>query len=115
MFYSKRGIESLPVGSAREHYRPVSRVNFPRPIPMSRESRPQQVLAIIDAAVEWKNSSAGFSLWKLDEASKERRSSVTTNKERDKEVGIEERKNVSNRWKDRGKVEREQSDSFAKR
>lgn len=34
-----------------------------------------------------KNSSAGFSLWKLDEASKERQSSVTTNKERDKEVG----------------------------
>lgn len=28
---------------------------------------------------------------------------------------IEERKNVSNRWKDWGKVEREQSDSFAKR
>lgn len=62
VFYSKRGIESLSVGSAREHYRPVSRVNFARPIPMSRESRPQQVLAIIDAAVEWKNSSAGFSL-----------------------------------------------------
>lgn len=33
-----------------------------------------------------KNSSAGFSLWKLDEASKERQSSVTTN-ESDKEVG----------------------------
>lgn len=103
MFYSKRGIESLPVGSAREHCRPVSRVNFARPIPMSREPRPQQVLAIIDAAVEWKNSSAGFSLWKLDEASKERRSSVTTNKERDKEVGrsggkrIEEKQERENR------------------
>lgn len=107
MFYSKRGIESLPVGSAREHYRPVSRVNFARPIPMSRESRPQQVLAIIDAAVEWKNSSAGFSLWKLDEASKERRSSVTTNKERDEEVGRSGGKRMGEKQKRENRREEE--------
>lgn len=100
LFYSKHGIGIAPISSITLGPVPPTLISPSGSRSRPGRTRPQQVLAIIDAAVErTRKVPRGFSLWKLDGSSKEGRHSSVTARERENERDIEREKQREENWK----------------